>query len=108
MTSGDFPPLAEVLRRNGLAGRREHPFPNDGWSGAAMTQLRRGSQRFVLKRDSLAQDWIARATADGPILREAWFAEHGPALPYGIRAPYLGVGQDGATFGILMPDLTRV
>jgi hypothetical protein len=73
-----------------------------------MTQLRRGNQRFVLKRDSKAQDWIARATSDGPVLREAWFAAHGPALPSGIRAPYLGVGQDGATFGILMPDLTGV
>jgi hypothetical protein len=108
MTRGDFPPLAEVLRRNGLTGRPEHPFPNDGWSGAAMTQLRHGSQRFVLKRDSVAQDWIAQATADGPVLREAWFAAHGPALPSGIRAPYLGVGHDEATFGILMPDLTGV
>jgi hypothetical protein len=108
MTRGDFPPLNEVLRRNGLAGKRELPFPNDGWSGAAMTQLRRGSQRFVLKRDSVAQDWIAQATSDGPVLREAWFGAHGPALPSPVRAPYLGVGQDGATFGILMPDLTGV
>jgi len=108
MSRGDFRPVAEVLRRNGLAGKREHPFPTDGWSGAALTQLRRGSQSFVLKRDSVAQDWIARATSDGPVLREAWFAAHGPVLPSPIRAPYLGVGQDGETFGILMPDLTGV
>jgi len=108
VSATDFEPLAEVLRRNGLAGKREHPFPNDGWSGASLTTLSRGSDRFVMKRDSLARDWIAQATADGPILREAWFAAHGPALPSPIRAPYLGVGIDGDEFGILMPDLTGV
>jgi hypothetical protein len=108
MKADDLPPLADVLRRNGLAGRREHPFPNDGWSGATLTQLRRGRDRFVLKRDSLGQDWIAQATADGPILREAWLASQGPALPAPLRAPYLGVGRDADGFGILMPDLTGV
>jgi hypothetical protein len=101
--------IRDLLRDHGLDGIREEPFPNDGWSGASMTLLRRGGgDRFVLKRDSLARDWIARATNDGPVLREAWFAAHGPALPSPVRAPYLGVGQDGTTFGILMPDLTGV
>jgi hypothetical protein len=101
--------IRDLLREHGLDGIREEHFPNDGWSGASMTLLRRGGgDRFVLKRDSVAQDWIARATSDGPVLREAWFAAHGPALPSPVRAPYLGVGQDGATFGILMPDLTGV
>jgi hypothetical protein len=108
VSTADFEPLAEVLRRNGLTGKREHPFPNDGWSGASLTLLNRGSDRFVLKRNSLARDWIAQATADGPILREAWFAAHGPSLPSPVRAPYLGAGADGDEFGILMPDLTGV
>lgn len=109
MTTGDFPPLAEVLRLNGLAGKPEQQFPNDGWSGASMALVTRGGgDRFVLKRDSLARDWIARATNDGPTLREAWFAAHGPALPPPVRAPYLGVGRDHDGFGILMPDLTGV
>ena len=108
MSPTDLEPLPELLRRNGLAGTREHPFPNDGWSGAALTLINRGSDRFVLKRDSLAGDWIAQATADGPILREAWFAAHGPPLPSPIRAPYLGAGIDGEEFGILMPDLSGV
>jgi hypothetical protein len=103
-----FEPLGEVLRRSGLADAAEEPFPNDGWSGASLTLLRRDDDRFVLKRDSLARDWIARATADGPILREAWFAAHGPPLPSPIRAPYLGVGAEGGEFGMLMPDLTGV
>jgi hypothetical protein len=102
-------PLGDVLRRHGLAGKPEEPFPNDGWSGASLSLLRRGGgDWFILKRDSLERDWIARATGDGPILREAWFAAHGPPLPSPVRAPYLGAGVDGDEFGILMPDLTGV
>jgi hypothetical protein len=108
VTTKDIEPLAELLRRNGLAGRPEEPFPNDGWSGATLSLLRRGDDRFVLKRDSLARDWIARATADGPVLREAWFAAHGPALPSPVRAPYLGAGVDRDEYGILMPDLSDI
>jgi hypothetical protein len=108
VSAPDFEPLAQVLARHGLVGVPEESFPNDGWSGASMTLLRRGRDRFVLKRDSLARDWIARATDDGPILREAWFAAHGPALPSPVRAPYLGAGHDGDEFGILMPDLTGI
>ena len=108
MSEAAFEPLADVLRRHGLDEVDEEPFPNDGWSGASLTLLRRGPDRFVLKRDSLARDWIAQATSDGPILREAWFAANGPPLPAPIRAPYLGVGTDGPDVGILMPDLTEV
>ena len=109
MSAIELEPLGDLLRRHGLAGIPEEPFPNDGWSGASLSLLRRGGgDRFILKRDSLARDWIAQATADGPILREAWFASHGPTLPSPIRAPYLGAGVDGDEFGILMPDLTGV
>lgn len=104
-------PLDALLRDHGLGDTAEEPFENDGWSGATLTRLRRGGgQRFILKRDSLARDWIARATNDGPVLREAWFAAHGPALPPGIRAGSLGAGLDEVTgeVGILMPDLTDV
>jgi len=74
-----------------------------------MTLLNRGRDRFVLKRDSLAADWIARATADGPLLREAWFAARGPALPTGVRGAYLGAGVDAdGSVGMLMPDLTGI
>jgi hypothetical protein len=109
MTPDGLEPLSDLLRRNDVDPGTEEPFPNDGWSGATMTRLRSrdGERRFILKRDSLEQDWIARATADGPILREAWFAAHGPTLPLPIRAPYLGAGVDGDAFWILMPDLTE-
>jgi hypothetical protein len=109
VSATDLEPLADVLGRHGLARATEEPFPNDGWSGASLSLLRRADgERFVLKRDSLARDWIARATADGPILREAWFAANGPPLPSPIRAPYLGAGVDSEEFGILMPDLSSV
>jgi len=110
MSADELPPIGELLRRHGLAGKRERPFPNDGWSGASMTVLNGGRGRFVLKRDSVDRDWIAQATNDGPILREAWFAEHGPALPWPIRNPALGAGHDARTgeTAVLMPDLSGV
>ncbi|MDQ3127268.1 MAG: aminoglycoside phosphotransferase family protein [Chloroflexota bacterium] len=107
----ELEPLDELLGRHGLAGAAEQPFPNDGWSGATMTRLLDASGRaYVLKRDSLDRDWIAQATADRPLLREAWFAAHGPVLPRGIRNPALGAGWDAAAgkVGILMPDLSSV
>jgi hypothetical protein len=102
----DLPSSAEVLRRLGLVGRTEQPFPNDGWSGAELSVISRGRDRFVVKRDSLARDWIARATRDGPLLREAWFAATGPSLPGPLAVPYLGVGRDGDDVLLVMPDLT--
>ena len=109
MSPTDFEPLAALLARNGLSDFPEEPFPNDGWSGASMTAISRADgQRFILKRDSFARDWIARATLDGSTLREAWFAARGPTLPGPARAPYLGVAVDGDDLAILMPDLTGV
>lgn len=111
MSSAELEPLEELLGRHGLVGLDEEPFPNDGWSGAEMRLLRRADgARFVLKRDSLTRDWIARATADRPLLREAWFAARGPRLPWPARNPALGAGWDANADAavVLMPDLTDV
>ena len=55
----ELEPLDELLARHGLADVAEAPFPNDGWSGAAMTRLVGADGRsFILKRDSLDRDWI--------------------------------------------------
>jgi hypothetical protein len=108
---GGLEPLADLLRRHDVDLASEAPFPNDGWSGALMTRFRDGAGHpLILKRDSLARDWIARATADGEVPREAWFAAHRPALPWPVRAPYLGAGWDAAAgeAGILMPDRSDV
>jgi Phosphotransferase enzyme family len=100
----DQRPLADLLAAHGLTGLEEAPFPNDGWSGATLTQLRRGDERYVLKRTSWAQDWIARATADHA-LREGFVATGQLPLPAPFASPYLGAAIDGARLAILMPDL---
>lgn len=109
MTRG-FEPLTELLGRYRIDPASEEPFPNDGWSGAVLTRLRDADGRaYVLKRDSLERDWIARATHDD-FLREAWFAVKGPALPWPARNPALGAGSTDieGEVAILMPDLSDV
>lgn len=103
----DLPNLASVLQAYGLAGATEEPLPNDGWSGARLTRLTGGDgSRFVLKRDSLALDWIARVTGDAEILREAQLVSAAPELPWPVRLPHLAVARDGEEVVLLMPDLT--
>jgi hypothetical protein len=102
--------LAELLGPFDLDLLPEHEFPNDGWSGATFTSLVDGyGRRFVLKRTSLATDWIARATLDRD-LREGWCAEVSAAwLPRAVM-PYLGAAADpdGADrVVILTPDLSN-
>ena len=103
--------LPGLLAEHGLAGVPEEPFEHDGWSGARLTRLTRADgERFILKRDGLAIDWIARATADTQ-LREARLVAARPALPSPVRLPHLGAAWDpdvGGSSGvaILMPDLT--
>jgi hypothetical protein len=98
--------LVDLLAAYGLTGAVERPFPTDGWSGASFSALERDGRRYVLKRMSLAVDWIARATADAD-LREAWLADASETRwPAGLTAPYLGAAADGEGAAILMPDLS--
>ena len=100
-------PIAELLADHGLDGVAEEPMEHDGWSGAGMTRLTRGDgAKFVIKRDSLARDWIARVTGDDPELREALLVRARPAMPAPVVLPHLGVGRDGDAVALLMPDLT--
>jgi hypothetical protein len=104
---GPLPALADVLETHGLSGVAEEPMQTDGWSGARMTRLaRHDGARFVIKRDSLALDWIARVTDDDPELREALLVRAAPALPAPVRLPHLAVARDGEEVALLMPDLT--
>jgi hypothetical protein len=101
-----YPPLAELLERYGLTGVPETPFQADGWSGARLARLERADgASFVIKRDSLELDWIARTTADAPALREGLLAAAAPRLPPPARLPHLGVARDGDLVALLMPDL---
>jgi hypothetical protein len=105
--TGALPDIADVLEAHGLVGVPEEPMRHDGWSGARLTRLTgRDGARFVLKRDSLALDWIARVTGDHPELREAWLVRAAPALPAPIRLPHLAVARGGDEIALLMPDLT--
>ncbi|MEA2608694.1 MAG: hypothetical protein QOJ75_937, partial [Chloroflexota bacterium] len=99
--------LADLLEAYGLDGVREEPFASNGWSGARLTSLRRPSdgRPFILKRTSLAIDWIARSTRDHA-LREGFIAGLPLPVPEPLVAPYFGAGADGTSVGILMPDLS--
>ncbi|MEO5885104.1 MAG: phosphotransferase [Candidatus Limnocylindrales bacterium] len=99
-------PLADLLAAQGLLAVPEATFAHDGWSGATLTQLYIGADRFVLKRTSWAQDWIARATRDHA-LREGFVASGQLPLPATVVAPYLGAAADGTAVAMLMPDLSR-
>ena len=104
---GLMPALDDVLEAHGLLGVTEEPMQTDGWSGARMTRLvRQDGARFVIKRDSLALDWIARVTDDDPELREALLVRAAPALPAPVQLPHLAVARDGQEIALLMPDLT--
>jgi len=105
LTHWDARTLDDLLTEHRLDGIPEEPFPNDGWSGAQLTLVRRGADRFVLKRTSWATDWIARATRDHS-LREAFVATGQLPLPGGVVAPYLGAAADGNAAAMLMPDLS--
>ncbi len=100
--------LLDLLQEHGLEASREHPLTTDGWSGASFAGLADGlGRQYVLKRTSLAVDWIARATADHG-LREGWLAAMSPRaaawMPPGAR-PALGAAADGDGVAILTPDL---
>lgn len=102
-------PLADLLAEHGLTGVPEAPMEHDGWSGAKLTRLTRDDgARFVIKRDSLARDWIARVTGDDPEPREGLLVRASPPMPPPVRLPHLGVGRDGDDVALLMPDLADV
>ncbi len=97
--------LPDLLAEHGLAGAVEAPFPNDGWSGATLTTLAGPDGRYVLKRTSWAQDWIARSTRDHS-LREAVLAADPVPMANGLASAHLGAASDGTAAAILMPDLS--
>jgi len=96
-----------MLGAHGLAGAREEPFAHTGFSGAALTRLRRGDgASFVLKRMSIGSDWIMRATEDASC-REASFAAASLAMPDGVRTPALATASDGDGHALLMLDISK-
>jgi hypothetical protein len=102
LTNWQQVPFESLLPAWGLSGLPEREFPTDGWSGARFSLIQNGNVRFVVKRTSLARDWIAAATNDHS-LREACVAA---AWPLQGVWPYLGAGLDGDEAAILLPDLS--
>jgi hypothetical protein len=98
-------PFESLLAEHGLSGLPERDFPTDGWSGARFSMIERGRDRFVIKRTSLATDWIAAATVDES-LREACLANFDLDRSRTEFLPYLGAGNDRNDAAILMPDLS--
>lgn len=100
------PNVATLLRAHGVAGD-ELPLTHDGFSGARITSIQQGDERYILKRLRREDDWIMRATddVDG---REAQFAASPivARLPASISIPSLGAARDGDGWAVLMRDIS--
>ena len=92
-----------------MTGLPHESLEHDGWSGSELVRIRSGARSYVLKRTSLARDWIAREL-DDRTLREVRFAatvaSPDPlASNEPVVAPYYGASIDGDEGAVLMPDL---
>ncbi len=97
--------VAVLLEAHGLAGCAEAAFEHTGFSGASLTRLvRDDGQAFVLKRMSIARDWIMQETDDHGC-REAAFADASVELGDRVRTPAVGASRDGDAHAVLMQDI---
>jgi hypothetical protein len=98
--------VASLLAAHGLAGASEAAFVHTGFSGATLTRLvREDGAAFVLKRMSLARDWIMRATDDDGC-REVAMATARMRLGPTIASPSVGASRDGDSYALLMQDIS--
>lgn len=101
-----FESVAALLDAHGLADVREESFDHKGFSGATLTRLMRSDGvSFVLKRMSIARDWIMRAT-DDLACREAAFVDASIDLGDAARTPTVGAAHDGDGYALLMRDIS--
>lgn len=97
--------VVSLLRAHGLPLDDEVPFAHAGFSGARLTRIARDDGvQFILKRMTIAHDWIMRATNDESC-REVQFALAGLELA-SVRTPNVGVALDGSGYALLMHDIT--
>lgn len=105
-TLPELPPLANLLAEHGLSDAREQRFEHSGFSGARLTRLvRHDGASYVLKRMSITDDWIMRATEDNAC-REAVLAASALDLGSNVRAPAIGAACDGEVYAVLMHDIS--
>ena len=104
--SGLLPDVPSLLATHGIDAP-ERAMTHGGFSGARLTRIEQGAERFVLKRISHADDWIMRETGD-VALREAQFAASPliARLPREMGAPSIGAAHDGSGAAILMRDVS--
>ncbi len=102
------PDVETLLRAHGIDAP-ERALAHDGYSGAKITLIEQGGQRYVLKRIRAADDWIMRAVGDTHS-REAQFAVSSlPArLPGSVRLATLGAARDGDGWALLMRDISSM
>jgi hypothetical protein len=101
-----YPDPATMLAAFGISGE-EVPFDHEGYSGATMTRIAQGADRYVVKRFSRTVDWVIQMTSD-PALREAQIGASAVLAPMapGLRSPSIAAARDGQGFALLMQDLT--
>jgi hypothetical protein len=100
------PDVAALLAEHGITAV-ETPIEHDGYSGARMSRFEQDGQQYLLKRVTMANDWIMRGL-DDCTCREAEFAVSRVAsrLPETVRLPYLGAARDGDGWAILSRDIS--
>lgn len=97
--------VAALLETHSLSDAAEEAFEHTGFSGASLTRLvRDDGQAFVLKRMSIARDWIMQAT-DDRACREATFADASMDLGDRVCTPAVGTSRDGDAHALLMRDI---
>ena len=103
---GLAPDIETLLAAYGITAP-ERPLSHDGYSGAKITLIEQGGERYVVKRVRTADDWIMRVVGDTQS-REAQIAASSlPAqLPDSIRMPTLGAARDRDGWALLMRDIT--
>lgn len=101
-----LPDVRSLLAAQGI-NAPDRAMPHNGFSGARLTRVGQGAERFVLKRISYAEDWIMRETGDVG-LREAQFAVSPlmARLPRAMAVPSLSAARDGSGAAILMRDVS--
>ena len=103
------PDLGSLLRAHGLDGASERPLLGGGYTGAGISLIERGEERYALKRSRYAEDWVRRLTGDATC-REAEFAVSPlvARLPASVRAATLGAARDADAWALLMRDISEL
>lgn len=98
--------IAGLLSQYGLGGARWRRLSHLGYSGASLFScVSHTGQSWILKRTSLDEDWIMRATSDA-LGREYRLAISGLLQSGPVRLAAVGGARDGEQFYTLMRDIS--